>query len=205
MEQASGWSIFDNTISYDSTIFYTNPAITPPITTGKSLKINNPNTTEKVIHTVNWILINNASPTQYTYSAWVKSNGTNPQAEINLFMKTATETGYYTLLDSQTIATSTNWVLVQKTFTVPANNKKISIRLDNNTTGVLWFDDVKIVKTSDILNLTHALSATYNAFKAPVTLSETNKGSYDFLYNASNSRSVMYYGGLQTNKLQRQY
>lgn len=196
MEQSSGWSINDVNIIYDTTTSNSG---------SKSLKINNPNTTEKIVHAENWILINNATPTQYTYSAWVKSNGTNPQAEIFLFMKTDTETGYFTLVDSQTIPTSSNWVLLQKTFTVPANIKKISIRLDNNAAGVLWFDDVKIVKTADVLNTTRALSATYNAFKAPVTLSETNKGSYDFLYNASNSRSVMYYGGLQTNVLQRQY
>ena len=196
MEQTSGWSIYDSNITYDTTVSNNG---------SKSLKINNPNSTEKVVHTENWMLINNATPTQYTYSAWVKSNGTNPQAEIFLFMKTDTETGYFSLVDSKTIATSTNWVLIQKTFTVPANIKKISIRLDNNAAGVLWFDDVKIVKTADVLNTTRALSATYNAFKSPVTLSETNKGSYDFLYNASNSRSVMYCGGLQTNVLQRQY
>lgn len=197
MEQGEGWLINNDTnITYDTTQHKSG---------SKSLKINNPNSTEKVINAENWVLINNAVPTQYTYSAWVKSNGTNPQAELFLFMKTDTETGYFSMVDSQTLTTSTTWTLIQKTFTVPANIKKISIRLDNNAAGVLWFDDVRIVKTADVLNGTRALSATYNAFKSPVTLSETNKGSYDFLYNMNNSRATMYYGGTQTDKLQRQY
>lgn len=49
-------------------------------------------------------------------STWVKSDGSNPQAEIFLFMKTENETGYFTYVDRKVIATSTNWVKIEKTF-----------------------------------------------------------------------------------------
>lgn len=196
MEQASGWKILDSSVSYDNTI---------SLNGGKSLKINNSSNLEKVVQSENWTLINNSTPTQYTYSAWVKSNGTNPQAEILLLMKSENETNNYTLIDSQILSTNNNWNLIQKTFTIPANIKKICIRLDNNNNGVIWYDDIKIIKTNDALNNTKALSALYNVFKSPVSLSETNKGNYDFLYNATDDRSVMFFGGLQPDKLLRQF
>jgi len=197
MDSQLGWIFGDaNTYSYDTTIKRSGSA---------SLKMANNLNSEKVCSSEKWIKIDNASPTQYTYSAWVKSDGTNPEAEIVLFMKTANETQYYTLVDSKSMATSGNWTLIEKTFLVPAIIKKLSIRLDNNGLGNLWFDDVTIKKTSDADDGERKLLISYNTWKSPYQIEETNVDKISFTYNYMNNRSGMYYGGLQTEKHQRQY
>ncbi|CAH8281860.1 RHS repeat-associated protein [Mariniflexile fucanivorans] len=197
MEQKTGWMINDpNLFTYDSTVGKTGTT---------SLKMNNTTSGEIVAHAENWIKIDNAVATEYTYSTWVKSDGSNPAAEIFLFMKTENETGYFTNVDSKIIATSTNWVQIEKTFLVPANIKKLNIRLDNNATGVLWFDDVRLYKTSDAIPQERQLNITYNTWKSPYEITETGVDKISFTYNDNNSRSTMFYGGLQTDKLQRQY
>ncbi|HEX9599848.1 MAG TPA: RHS repeat-associated core domain-containing protein, partial [Mariniflexile sp.] len=126
-------------------------------------------------------------------------------AQVFLFMKTENETGYFTFVDSKTIATTTGWSLIEKTFLVPANIKKLNIRLDNNTTGILWFDDVRIRKTSDAIPQERELNVSYNAFKSPYEITETGVDKISFTYNQLGNRSSMFYGGLQTDKMQRQY
>lgn len=49
------------------------------------------------------------------------------------------------------------------------------------------------------------LSVSYNAFKAPIAITETNIERLNFGYNAMQQRSVMYYGNYVTDKLQRPY
>lgn len=198
MEQKLGWQIYEPSVfSFDSTVSH--------ITGSSSLKIANTSATEKVVHSENWIAIDNAVPTEYTYSVWVKSDGTNPEAEIFLFMKTANETGYYTLVDSKIVNTSTDWVQIEKTFLVPASIKKLNIRLDNNATGVLWFDDVRIRKTSDAAPIERELNISYNTWKSPYEIEETGVDKISFIYNQMNKRSSMFYGGLQADKMERQY
>jgi RHS repeat-associated protein len=46
---------------------------------------------------------------------------------------------------------------------------------------------------------------TYNAFKSPVQIYEAGKDRISFLYNAAQDRSTMFYGGEQTDPLQRRY
>jgi RHS repeat-associated protein len=196
-ETKQGWNNLDIvTYSLDTSVKRTGNV---------SLKIANTTTSEKTIHSDVWIKINNAAATQYTYSAWVKSDGSNPEAELVLFMKTETETQYFTLVDSKSISTSNNWVFIEKTFTVPANIKKLNIRLDNNAYGKLWFDDIRIRKTSDSDSGSRELNITYNTWKSPYQIEETNVDKISFTYNFMNNRSVMYYGGLQTDKYQRQF
>jgi RHS repeat-associated protein len=48
-----------------------------------------------------------------------------------------------------------------------------------------------------------ALDITYNAFKSPIDIIEEGKDKISFIYNMNNSRSTMYYGGLQPDKLAR--
>jgi RHS repeat-associated protein len=120
-------------------------------------------------------------------------------------MKTENETGYFTLVDNKISSTSNNWVLIEKTFMVPANIKKLNIRLDNNGSGNLWFDDVRIKKSSDIDNNQRLLDITYNAFKSPIDIIEEGKDKLSFIYNINNSRSTMYYGGLEADKLSRRF
>ncbi|MFC4739226.1 FG-GAP-like repeat-containing protein [Flavobacterium ponti] len=47
------------------------------------------------------------------------------------------------------------------------------------------------------------LNVTYNAFKGPVDITEENYERLSFTYNLANSRSTMYYGGLEENKFER--
>lgn len=197
METRQGWTNNQPTIfSFDESVKRSGNV---------SLKITNTSTTEKVVNADTWISIDNAVPTQYTYSAWVRSDGTNPQAEIFLFMKTEQETGNYTQFNQKVLATNSNWMLIEQTVLVPANIKKLNIRLDNNGFGNLWFDDVRIRKTSDSDNGNRSLYISYNTWKSPYQIEESNVDKISFTYNYMNNRSEMYYGGLQTNKYQRQY
>ncbi|WP_396178415.1 polymorphic toxin type 23 domain-containing protein [Flavobacterium sp.] len=50
-----------------------------------------------------------------------------------------------------------------------------------------------------------ALDITYNAFKSPIDIIEEGKDKISFIYNMNNSRSTMYYGGLQADKLARPF
>ncbi|NHN25699.1 hypothetical protein FIA58_008410 [Flavobacterium jejuense] len=197
MEQQVGWIFYSNNLfSYDNTVSKTGTT---------SLKISNPTTNEAVIHSENWVKNDNTQPTEYTYSVWVKSDGSNPEAEIFLFMKTENETGYFTLVDQKVTATSTEWVKIEKTVLVPANIKKLNIRLDNNATGVLWFDDVQIRRTSDPTPIERQLNISYNVWKSPFEIHETGVDRISFTYNHMNNRSAMFYGGMQADKMQRQY
>lgn len=195
MESKTGWLIYEPTVvSFDNTTAKTGTT---------SLKINNTTTGEKVVQSAIWTKIDNAVATQYTYSGWVK--GTGPQAELFLYMKTATETGAFTQVDQIISATSTTWVYFEKTVLVPANIKKLSLRLDNNAMGTVWFDDVRIRKTSETTTAPKQLNIIYNVFKSPVTIEEGNIDKISFEYNYANDRSTMYYGGLQNDKTLRQY
>ena len=65
--------------------------------------------------------------------------------------------------------------------------------LDLNIEGDAWFQN-------------HALQqVTYNAFKTPVEVVEQGHGRVSFEYHPMQGRSHAYYGGTQTDKLQRRY
>jgi RHS repeat-associated protein len=201
MESKKGWQIYEpSVISFDSAFCYNPPA---PNNTGGtvSLKINNPDTTEKIVLSEVWIPINNSVMTQYTYSAWVYSN--SPQSEMVLYMKD--EAGNYSY-DGITDNTVGQWKYVTKTVNIPANIKKICLRLDNNGRGIVWFDNVKI-KLANNISVTddqdRKLKVSYNSFKSPVEIIEPGNDDISFDYNLNDSRSTMYYGGLQTDKTQR--
>jgi RHS repeat-associated protein len=204
MEKRSGWNslalmgtnVTERSINYDKQ--------QPPHSGQYSLRLNNDNTTEKVVHNENWIAINNTRDTNYTYSAWVYSN--NLDAKISLLMKTADERGYYTQIDNViniSVRNAGKWVLVQKKVLVPASIKKLNIRLDIPTGGgTIYYDDVKIQKTGDN-NTLKVLNTSYNAFKSPVEIEETGIDKLSFTYNDNNDRSAMFYGSLDYDKLKR--
>ncbi|KRD57943.1 hypothetical protein ASE40_16485 [Flavobacterium sp. Root935] len=198
MEEGSGFGIVRHPVTsvyvYDTTKSHTGKT---------SLKIENPTPIEQYVHGDKWINIDNAVDTQYTYSAWVYSD--NPQAEMLLFMKTPTETGYFSVVDNIITDVKNQWIKMEKTVTVPAHIKKLNIRLDNNGSGSVWFDDVQIRKTNDAPTSARALNVTYNTFKSPVQIEETGVDKISFTYNDGNDRSSMFYGSLQEDKLQRTY
>ena len=141
-ESQSGWSYQDEwgyasiLTSYDSTRKRTG---------NYSGKIENNSTSEKFVHSNYWMPISNSVPTEYTYSGWVYSDG--PSAEIFLFMKTDTETSYYTLVTSVSTTVIGNWKFITATYNVPANIRKLNLRIDNNGLGTVWFDDLQIKKS----------------------------------------------------------
>ena len=49
------------------------------------------------------------------------------------------------------------------------------------------------------------LDITYNAFKSPIDIIEEGKDKLSFIYNMNNSRSTMYYGSLEADKLSRRF
>lgn len=49
------------------------------------------------------------------------------------------------------------------------------------------------------------LDITYNAFKSPIDIIEEGKDKLSFIYNMNNSRSTMYYGSLEADKLLRKF
>jgi RHS repeat-associated protein len=198
MEEKIGWGAArhptSNFYSFDETLV--------PHAQGKStLKLANTTITEQYVHCDKWIAIDNAVPTEYTFSAWVYSDG--PQAEMFLFMKTAQEAGYFTLVNSVTTNVTNQWKKIEATYSVPANIKKLNIRLDNNGFGNIWFDDVQIRKTSNTATTDRKLNVTYNAFKNPVSIEETGIDKISFTYNERDQRSTMYYGGLESDKFLR--
>jgi RHS repeat-associated protein len=199
--EGSGWLIYEPEVfSYDTSQKHLG---------NTSLRINNPASSEKVIHSEVWTKIDNTVDTSYTYSAWVYSDA--PQAELFLMMKTDTETGYATLTDSKFTNVTNQWIRIEGTFVVPANIKKLNLRLDNNSQGNVWFDDVLIRKTFNTTPLSNLqipnqsyldrkLAISYNAFKAPIEISEAAIDKISFVYNSNNDRSVMFYCSLQADK-----
>lgn len=196
MEDRTGWA----TERYPATVFYSYDAVTPAHTGKNSLKLANTATTEQYVYSDKWVDINNTAATEYTYSAWI--NSSSPQAEIVLVMKDAQGVLSY---NSAVTSVTGSWTQVTKTFLVPANVKKLRLRLDNNGLGNIWFDDIQIRKTSDAATTARALNVTYNTFKSPVDIEETGVDKISFTYNDGNDRSSMFYGGLQTDKLLRTY
>ncbi|TGD58948.1 RHS repeat-associated core domain-containing protein [Flavobacterium humi] len=196
MEDKTGWG----TQKYPNTNFFSYDLIKTPHAYGKStLKLANTTSTEQYIFSDKWIDINNNAATQYTYSVWVYSD--NPQSEIFLYMKDAANT----VSQVNTVNNTKNaWTQITGTFSVPANIKKLCLRLDNNGLGNVWFDDVEIRKTSDpVVTTGRFLNIIYNAFKSPIQIEETAVDKISFTYNDDNQRSTMYYGGFQTVKTDR--
>jgi RHS repeat-associated protein len=172
----------------------------------KSLKITNSATTERVLDGIS-VAIDNAADTNYNFSAWVYSNG--PQPEILLLGKTATETGYNTTASSVVTNTVGKWVLIQKTFRVPANIKSLFIRLDNNGAKNggqdVWFDNVTLSKNAFVID-DYEVKSEYNAFNQPISIERLNSGKYFFEYNTFQNRSDAFYGNdLETNRYNQPY
>lgn len=80
---------------------------------------------------------------KYHYSGWIYSAG--PDIEIFLMM-TTTVGGSYTTFDHVHIppGMTNKWVLVEKDADVPAGIRQIWLRVDNNQTGQVWYDDMRL-------------------------------------------------------------
>ena len=106
----------------------------------------------KYVYVDTWIPINNSQDTYYTLSGWVyvedvTTNGYLPNlAKLWIVTRKQGERGYPTGHISTSSTKEGTWEYLSKTVLVPADVKKINVRIENARLGKVWFDDVKIVK-----------------------------------------------------------
>lgn len=196
MEEEKGWTTYWNpaSLSYDTARSHSGE---------KSIKMVNPSSSEITVFSEKRIPINNTIDTEYTYSAWVYSE--NAQSEVFLYMGTENVMGAFDIADNIITNQSGSWIKMEKTVLVPASMKYLSLRLDNNGNGTVWYDDVRIKKTSVQNTDTRQLNITYNTFKDPVQIEETGIDKVSFLYNGLGTRNQVYYGGMQDDFTQRSH
>lgn len=190
MEDRKGWLYFSGnqqSLSFDDT----------RKTTGKySLKINNSSTEYEYS-----IPINNAVDTQYNISCGIYQN--SPDAgRITVYMYE--EGKSFPSLTGEAYSYNVGrWGHASRNVNIPANIRRLRIKLANDTGEDVWFDDVQIRKSIDVPPGVRTLNVTYNAFKSPSEIFESGIERVGFTYNCDNGRSTMYYGDLKLDKLER--
>ena len=144
-ESASGWDGTGNTWGHPISGFDTNRKRSGTY----SGRIDQPTSSPRAVHSMEWVPIDNSEATTYKYSCWAYSSG--PKIRLALFMKQAGETGYLTLVDEVwNRYTKNQWVYLEGTVSVPTHIKTINIRLSSTSgQGSIWFDDVKIEKIGE--------------------------------------------------------
>lgn len=129
-EESGTWDgiVYDNTRSH----------------TGKyAARIDNPNTSGEITyHSLKWLGVAHTAPRKYKYSGWVYSNG--PSVELYFFMKNPGETAYFSYVDAVSTNVTNKWVYLEKEFDVPASVTQLNIRIDNNSSGTVWYDDIRL-------------------------------------------------------------
>lgn len=104
--------------------------------------ISNSTTDEVVSHSNQYLNITSGKARLYNYSGWVYSEG--PSVQLFLFMYRAGETNYFSYVDDVQTNQTGKWVYIQKNFLVPADVTRMRMRIDNNSAGNVWFDDLRI-------------------------------------------------------------
>ena len=112
-------------------------------------RLDRPTNSSVVVHSTDWIAIDNAEDTEYIYSGWAYTNG--PNIRLGLAMKEDGETGYLTRFDDTYGGNHyKKWVYVEKRVIVPASITSINLRIEANKygwgNGSVWWDNVKIVR-----------------------------------------------------------
>ncbi|PZR20234.1 MAG: hypothetical protein DI539_11520, partial [Flavobacterium psychrophilum] len=193
MEDRKGWTTtFPNTVTYDSSKSKTG---------SYSLRLNG--SSFQNADADSWVNINNDTTTQYTFSGWVYSDG--PGVRLYLCMQDESQLGtgtFSTVYKSE--VTTGQWTYMTLTVPVAATVKRLSIRVHKTGAGYVWFDDIRISRNA-VDNGIRELNIDYNMFKAPMEISETGVDRISFDYNADRTRSVMYYGNTNSDKLERPF
>lgn len=130
-EEQTGWDTWG--LSYDQSRAHTGRV---------SAKITASTSSEVVNLSTKWLTIALTAPKKFRYSGWIYSDG--PTTEIFFFMKTASEAGYFTHVDAVGTDVTGKWVYLEKEYTVPADITQLNIRIDNNGSGNVWFDDIRL-------------------------------------------------------------
>lgn len=118
------------------------------------------------------------------------------------------ETFKYDALDRLTEFTNVSGNQENQTYDDRGRILQNSVGLYNYTNNNKLYQNTSIDVTQDALayyTARQALDVTYNTFKSPFEIHEAGIDRISFMYNYNNSRSAMFYGGLQTDKLQRSF
>lgn len=83
--------------------------------------------------------VNLTTAKKFHYSGWVYSGG--PTTQIFLYIKS---TSGVISTDNIYSAVTGKWTLLEKDFTVPAGTAEIWLRVDNNGSGQVWYDDLRL-------------------------------------------------------------
>lgn len=120
-----------------------------------------------------WNTISLSTATSFRYSGWVYSNG--PAATINLLMKTSSETGSYTYIDNVSTSQTGKWVYLEKEYSIPSGVAYVTLRLDNSSSGSVWFDEVSLRPAASQMN-------HYSFLPLVGMSSKTDEGNHTIYY-----------------------
>ena len=192
MENKQGWTISNPS----ATIYDTSKAKTGLY----SLKMSYAGS--QTVDAAGWVAIDNAVATQYTISGWVYTES----SAVRLYFLTQTDaqaaSSTFSALPINETVTG-GWQYMQLTVSIDPTVKRLGARLFKAAAGNVWFDDIRIAKTSDAATFERKLNVTYNVFKSPVNIEETGVDKISFRYNILNGRSAMYYGSTDSDQMVR--
>lgn len=112
--------------------------------TGKfSLKAEKPSTGEIYCYMPR-LTIDNDNSVKYYYSGWVYSTATS--VDLYFFHQNTNDSYLGTGWEGEYVRTSekNKWVYIEGAINVPASKKCIYLRVDNNGSGTVWFDDLRL-------------------------------------------------------------
>lgn len=111
-------------------------------------------------------------------------------------------------LDNIIISNTTPENVITQEYDNKGRIKKSNLGIYNYTNTAKQYQNTSVTLSPDGQShyVKHQLQTiSYNAFKSPINITVDGIDKIDFNYNINNSRSAMYYGGLNDNKLQRRY
>jgi RHS repeat-associated protein len=106
-----------------------------------------PSVWSKYVYSNTWTPIDNTEASYYTISAWVFLEDVfENRVRFALSTRKAGELGYpvgfYPIRSSEKGV----WTYITTTVLVPAEVRELNLRIENEKGGIVWFDEVKIVK-----------------------------------------------------------
>jgi YD repeat-containing protein len=142
-------------------------------------KIDKQTVGEQTSQSTQWLSISLTAPKKFKYSGWVYSNA--PSAEIFLFMRRATDPpGASSSSDNVFFPSVLNkWVYVEKEVTVPADVVQLTLRVDNNGGGIVWFDDIRVQPSDAFMT-----SYTYKPLVGMTSETDPNNKTKYYEYDA---------------------
>ena len=139
--------------------------------------INNKPSGELTCLNKSWLQVSLSEATTFKFSGWVYSEG--PSTEIYLLMKRSGETGYTTYSSAVLTTTTGKWVFLEKEFSVPSDVVQVNVRLDNNSPGTVWFDDIRLHPSN-----AHMTTYTYDPLVGVTSEADRNNRFHFYHYDS---------------------